>query len=78
MGLIPLALIAPEPRHAHCPDGLAVRFQRVSPINARDFRAFGPLTAEASDWVSPLAIFKRFDRIAVADDAAFLDPAIEA
>ena len=39
---------------------------------------FGELSSIFPAMPDGLAIFKRFDRIAAADDAAFLDPAIEA
>ena len=39
---------------------------------------FGELSSIFPAMPDGLAIVKRFDRIAAADDAAFLDPAIEA
>ena len=84
--LISLALIAPEPRlpiAARSSKDFAC-FWRAS-VSARpeyDFAfamlGFGELSSTFLTMRDGLAIVKRFDRIAAADGAAFLDPAIEA
>jgi hypothetical protein len=83
--VISLVLLAPEPGHAHRGvefPGFGLFGGRLSARPEYDFAfamlGFGELSSIFPAMPDGLAIVKRFDRIIAADDAAFLDPAIEA
>jgi hypothetical protein len=83
--VISLVLLAPEPGRAHRGaefPGFGLFGGRLSARPEYDFAfamlGFGELSSIFPAMPDGLAIVKRFDRIIAADDAAFLDPAIEA